>query len=148
MQPMMYGVMGLIFGLGLLVSGMTDPSRVLAFLDVAGDWSPLLMLVMASAIATALPAYSYYKRRGMLLSGNTRPLPETRTITRPLIIGSAIFGIGWGLSGICPGPAVVLVGNGNLQGIIFTVGMVAGIVGHAFFEKRMLRNKSSSENVL
>ena len=96
----------------------------------------------------ALPAYSYYKRRGMLLSGNTLALPETRTITRPLIIGSAIFGIGWGLSGICPGPAVVLVGNGNLQGIIFTVGMVAGIVGHAFFEKRMLRNKSSSENVL
>jgi uncharacterized membrane protein YedE/YeeE len=75
------------------------------------------------------------------LSGNTLPLPETRTITRPLIIGSGIFGIGWGLSGICPGPAVVLVGSGNLQGIIFTIGMVAGIVAHAFFEKRVLGNK-------
>lgn len=147
MQPVMCGIAGLIFGLGLMISGMTDPSRVLAFLDVAGDWNPLLALVMASAIAVALPAYSYYKRRGMLLGGNTLPLPETRTITRPLIIGSAIFGVGWGFSGICPGPAVVLVGSGNLQGIIFTIGMVAGIVAHAFFEKRVLGNKPVPEDV-
>ena len=96
----------------------------------------------------ALPAYSYYKRRGMLLSGNTLALPETRTITRPLMIGSVIFGISWGLSGICPGPAVVLVGNGNLEDVIFTIGMVAGIIGHAFFKNRVLRKKSSSENAL
>ena len=130
-----------------MISGMTDPSRVLAFLDFAGDWNPLLALVMAAAIAVALPAYSYYKRRGVLLSGHTLPLPETRTITRPLVIGSAIFGVGWGLSGICPGPAVVLVGSGSLQGIIFTVGMIAGIITHAFFEKRVRGNKAVSEDV-
>ena len=147
MQPLICGVVGLLFGLGLIISGMTDPNRVLAFLDVAGDWSPLLILVMASAIAIALPAYSYYKRRGVLFNGITHPLPETRTITRSLVIGSSIFGIGWGLSGICPGPAVVLVGSGNLQGIIFTVGMVAGIVGHAFFESRVMHKKSPRQKV-
>ena len=147
MQPVLCGIVGLIFGLGLIVSGMTDPSRVLAFLDFAGDWDPVLALVMASAIAVALPAYSYYKRHGMLMGGNAHALPETRTITRSLIAGSAIFGIGWGLSGICPGPAVVLVGNGSLPGIIFTVGMVAGIVGHAVLEKRMPRAQSSAEDV-
>lgn len=145
MQSIVCLAAGLIFGLGLIISGMVDPGRVLAFLDIAGDWNPTLALVMASAIAVALPAYSYYKRRGMLFSGSQPALPETRTITRSLVTGSALFGVGWGLSGICPGPAVVLVGDGNLQGIIFTAGMVAGIVAYGFFEKSLASDKAKPD---
>ncbi|MDX1252611.1 MAG: YeeE/YedE family protein [Gammaproteobacteria bacterium] len=136
MQAIIGLAAGLLFGLGLIISGMTDPSRVIAFLDVADAWNPSLAFVMASAIAVALPAFSLYKRRGALVGQDKHhPLPDTRIINRELVAGNALFGIGWGLCGICPGPAVVLVGHGSASGLIFTAAMIAGMLAYAWYEK-------------
>lgn len=136
MQAIIGLATGLLFGLGLIISGMTDPARVIAFLDVAGAWNPSLAFVMAAAIAVALPAFGLYKRRGALSGPDKHhALPDTRTINRELVAGSALFGIGWGLCGICPGPAVVLVGHGSMSGLIFTAAMIAGMLTYAWYER-------------
>jgi uncharacterized membrane protein YedE/YeeE len=117
---------GIVFGSGLMLSGMTNPANVLAFLDVTGDWHPALMFTMAAAIAVALPAYAIARRRGRSLRGDPIGGPEYR-IDGPLLVGSAIFGVGWGLSGICPGPGLILLSSGSLNAVIFVGGVVAGI---------------------
>ena len=113
MRPVLSAVValgfGLMFGIGLIVSGMTDPANVKAFLDVAGAWRPALAFVMGAAVLVALPIFQWTRRRGKALTADTLEAPP-RTIDAPLLIGAAIFGIGWGLSGICPGPAVVWLG--------------------------------------
>jgi uncharacterized membrane protein YedE/YeeE len=116
---------GLIFGTGLVLSGMVDPDRVKAFLDVAGAWNPALALVMIGAIAIAAPAFRIARRRRSLF-GDEIKLPETKTIDARLIIGAGIFGLGWGLSGICPGPGVVLLGFGARGAFVFVLALVAG----------------------
>lgn len=119
---------GLIFGLGLLVSGMSDPSKVLAFLDLAGAWDPSLMLVMGGAIGIAFFAFRFAGKRPLSLLGDKMHLPTATRIDRPLILGSLIFGVGWGLAGICPGPAFVLLGRGSAPALIFAVALLAGMV--------------------
>ena len=121
------GLFGLIFGIGLVISGMTDPNRILAFLDVAGDWDPSLALVMVAAIAVALPAYAFARRTKTTALGNAIDLPDrSRPITPGLLLGAALFGVGWGLSGLCPGPAIVLLSTAQLKAISF---FGAGAIG-------------------
>lgn len=104
---------GLLFGLGLLLAGMADPAKVQAFLDLGGAWDPSLMLVMGSAVGVSAIAYAWVKRRQLTVFGAQLQLPQGRTIDRRLIAGSLLFGIGWGLAGICPGPGLVLLAQGK-----------------------------------
>ncbi len=127
---------GFVFGLGLLVSGMVNPAKVLAFLDLAGAWDPSLALVMAGAIAVAAAAFAFAKKRTRTLLGAPVLLPTPRRIDRRLILGSLVFGVGWGLAGICPGPALVLAGTGSVKGIVFLGAVIAGNGVFEFFEKR------------
>jgi uncharacterized membrane protein YedE/YeeE len=118
---------GLLFGLGLIVSGMANPGKVLGFLDLAGAWDPSLALVMAGAIATALPAFMLAQRRGTTLRGEPLQLPTARTIDRRLLGGSLLFGIGWGVAGFCPGPGLVALGMGEAKALAFVAAMLAGM---------------------
>jgi len=118
---------GLLFGLGLLVSGMTNPAKVLGFLDAAGAWDPSLALVMVSAIAVAAPAFAIAGMRRRSLLGAPMQLPDTGLIDRRLVIGSVVFGAGWGLAGFCPGPALVAAGLGEAKAILFVLAMLAGM---------------------
>ena len=132
-------VVGLIFGLGLIVSGMGNPAKVLSFLDLAGMWDPSLMLVMGGAIAIGIVAFSTVGRRSASLLGTPILLPTARHIDPPLVVGSAIFGIGWGLAGICPGPGFILLGSGTAKGLVFIAALLAGM---ALFELRQRRQQS------
>lgn len=127
---------GLIFGLGLIVSGMGNPAKVLGFLDLAGAWDPSLALVMAGAIAVGLVAFAVAGRRSRSLLGLPMQLPTARQIDRRLIGGSLTFGVGWGLAGICPGPAIVLLGAGMLKGALFVSAMLAGMALFELLERR------------
>ncbi|MFD1624723.1 DUF6691 family protein [Azospirillum griseum] len=126
MRSLSAGLFGLLFGLGLILSGMTDPARVLAFLDLAGAWDPTLALVMIGAIAVAAPAFAIVRRRPTAWLGDPIALPDRQRIDAPLIGGSALFGVGWGLAGICPGPALVLLGADAPAIALFIVALLAG----------------------
>jgi uncharacterized membrane protein YedE/YeeE len=116
---------GLLFAVGLGVSGMTHPSKVLAFLDFAGDWDPSLALVMGSGVLVNLVAFRWAERRGAPLFANTFSLPDRTAIDAPLVGGAALFGAGWGLGGFCPGPAIVSVVTGATPVVAFVVAMLA-----------------------
>lgn len=118
---------GLIFGLGLVISGMANPAKVLNFLDVAGHWDPSLAFVMAGAIAVTATGYRFVLRRPKPLLEDTFHLPGRSTIDRPLVIGSAIFGLGWGLFGFCPGPAITSLGLAATGTLVFVPAMLIGI---------------------
>jgi len=127
------GSSGVLFGIGLLASGMTDPGKVQAFLDVTGAWDPSLAFVMGGAMAVAALGFAWAKRRGRTWSGVAPQLPGTRLIDGKLIAGGLLFGAGWGLAGFCPGPALVMVaglGDGWVQALWFTAAMLAGMLGH------------------
>ena len=117
---------GVLFALGLVVSGMTTPRTITAFLDVTGDWDPTLAFVMASAIGVHAPFAWLARRRHRPLLDTKYHLPETQRIDIPLVGGSILFGIGWGLSGYCPGPALVSLGGGSLGVIVFVAAVVGG----------------------
>ena len=119
---------GLLLGLGLIVSGMADPAKVLGFLDLAGQWDPSLALVMGGAIAIGLPAFTLARKRQRTLLGEPMQLPTARTIDRRLVLGSLLFGIGWGIAGICPGPALVLLGMASGKGLAFVLAMLVGML--------------------
>ena len=127
---------GLVFGLGLIVSGMADPAKVLGFLDITGHWDPSLAFVMGGAIAVGMVAFALAGRRTSSLLGAPMHLPSKRTIDRRLLLGSALFGLGWGIAGLCPGPALVSLGMGQLKGLVFVVAMLAGMGVFEFFERR------------
>ena len=127
---------GLIFGLGLLISGMANPQKVLGFLDITGLWDPSLILVMAGAILAALLPFQWAKNQSRSLLGQTMQLPDKTQIDRPLIVGSLLFGIGWGLAGICPGPAIVLLGFKQINAIYFVLAMLAGMWIFQILQKR------------
>jgi uncharacterized membrane protein YedE/YeeE len=119
---------GLVFGAGLLLSGMTNPAKVLGFLDLFGRWDPSLALVMMGAIGAALPAFALAKKRTQSLLGTPMLLPVRRDIDRPLVLGALLFGAGWGLAGLCPGPAITALGAGRLEAAVFVAAMVAGML--------------------
>jgi len=121
---------GLLFGLGLIGSGMTNPAKVKGFLDVAGAWVPSLALVMAGAIAVGAFAFAAAKRRTTSWSGERIELPSSTLIDRRLVIGGMLFGAGWGIAGFCPGPALVAMGGGLGAAWIFGVAMLAGMLVH------------------
>jgi uncharacterized membrane protein YedE/YeeE len=127
---------GLVFGIGLLLSGMADPAKVLGFLDLAGDWDPSLALVMAGAIAVAAAGFAVARRRAKSLLGAPIQLPAKRTVDRRLIVGSTMFGAGWGLAGFCPGPAFVALGMGEAKAIVFVLSMLTGMGLFVLFESR------------
>jgi len=118
---------GLIFGIGLILAGMANPAKVLAFLDLAGLWDPSLGLVMGGAIAVGLIAFTLAKKRNLSYLGFSIQLPTNRIIDKRLVLGSLAFGIGWGLVGICPAPAFVLLGVGGIKATIFVIAMVVGM---------------------
>jgi hypothetical protein len=117
---------GALFGLGLAVSGMTDPDKVLNFLDVAGRWDPSLALVMGGALAVTLPGYAWVRRRGRAACGDALQLPSATRVDARLVVGSALFGIGWGVAGYCPGPALANLAHGSAEAIVFVAAMLAG----------------------
>jgi len=126
---------GLVFGVGLIVSGMANPRKVLGFLDLAGRWDPSLAFVMAGAIGVAVFAFAWAKRRTRSLLGLPIQWPAARTITVRLVAGSAVFGIGWGLAGFCPGPAIVSIGLGSVKGIAFVGAMLVGMAAFEGIER-------------
>lgn len=118
---------GLIFGAGLLLSGMANPDKVLSFLDLAGNWDPSLALVMGGAIAVGLVAFGYIKTRSQSLLGEPLHLPTKKSVDKRLVLGSLGFGVGWGLAGFCPGPALVALGAGELKAVVFVAAMLVGM---------------------
>jgi uncharacterized protein len=119
--------LGVLFGIGLLMSGMSDPGKVLGFLDLAGGWDPSLALVMAGAIAVGFVGFRFAGNRASSLLGLPMRLPAAGAIDRRLVLGSLVFGAGWGLAGFCPGPALVASGMGSPQALLFTGSMLAGM---------------------
>jgi uncharacterized membrane protein YedE/YeeE len=126
---------GLIFGIGLICAGMTDPSKVIGFLDLAGNWDPSLALVMGGAILVGLFAFRCAKRCATSVLGEEMRLPTNHSIDKPLVIGSLLFGLGWGLVGFCPGPALTALGSGNGKAAIFVIAMVAGMAIFEFAQR-------------
>lgn len=136
MRILMALITGLVFGIGLIVAGMTNPAKVLGFLDLAGRWDPSLALVMAGAILVALPAFRIAARRRQSLLGEPMHLPTATRIDRRLVLGSLAFGAGWGLAGFCPGPALASLATGAVQPLIFCAAMLAGMGIFELFERR------------
>lgn len=126
---------GLIFGIGLVISGMADPAKVLSFLDVAGLWNPSLIVVMAGAIGVGFFAFLWAKSRKTTLLGGEMKLPSATKIDRRLIIGAVMFGIGWGIAGFCPGPALVGLGMGLPNALIFVAAMLAGMALYELLDR-------------
>ncbi|MFN3629129.1 MAG: DUF6691 family protein [Casimicrobiaceae bacterium] len=127
---------GLVFGVGLIASGMTNPMKVKGFLDLFGAWDPSLALVMGGAIAVGVVGFMFAKGRKTSFSGESMQLPTNTTIDGRLILGGVLFGAGWGIAGLCPGPAVAVAATGSVPVIIFTVTMLAGMVIHDRLLKR------------
>ncbi len=127
---------GLVFGLGLILSGMANPAKVLGFLDLAGPWDPSLALVMAGAIAVGLMAFAVAGKRTVSYLGAQMKLPTARHIDRRLVIGSLLFGIGWGIAGFCPGPALVALGMGTTKAAVFVAAMLLGMGVFELTERR------------
>ena len=127
MQLLLALLAGLVFGLGLIISGMTDPSKVIGFLDLAGKWDPSLAFVMGGAILVGLFAFRFAARRSRTFLGGSMQLPTARQIDRRLVLGGLLFGIGWGLAGYCPGPVLASLATGGSKPLIFVVAMLAGM---------------------
>ena len=127
---------GLLFGLGLILSGMTDPGKVIGFLDLAGPWDPSLALVMGGAILVGVFAFALAQRRTRTFLGGALHLPGASDLDRRLVLGSLVFGAGWGLAGFCPGPALVSLGAGQPEAAVFVAAMVAGMAVFELLEQR------------
>ena len=133
-------VCGLVFGLGLAISGMTQPAKVLGFLDVlgfaSGRWDPTLAFVMIGALAVAAPGYLLARRRTQPLFAPAAAWPSKREIDRPLLAGAVLFGIGWGLVGLCPGPAIANLATFSSRVLAFVVAMAVGMLALDFWRRR------------
>lgn len=131
-------ISGLLFGIGLMVSGMANPAKVLGFLDIAGRWDPSLAFVMAGAISVGSIAFLLAKRRRKSLLGLPMQIPANSFVTLRLVVGSAVFGVGWGLAGFCPGPALVALGAGFPKAWGFVAAMVGGMIVFELLERAKL----------
>ena len=118
---------GVLFGWGLILSGMSNPQKILGFLDLAGNWDPSLAFVMMGAVLVGLAGFYVVSKRTEAFFGGALHIPTRRDITKPLLIGSLIFGAGWGIAGFCPGPVLVAVGAGHLKAFVFVAAMLAGM---------------------
>jgi len=127
---------GAVFGIGLIVSGMANPAKVLGFLDLAGDWDPSLAFVMAGAIGVGVLAFAFARRRTVSLLGLKMRMPTNTALDRRLLGGSLLFGIGWGIAGFCPGPALVALGMGEQKALVFVAAMLLGMGLFELFEMR------------
>ena len=139
-------ICGLIFGWGLLISGMVQPAKVLAFLDIFGAWDPSLAVVMAAALAVSVPGFILAKRRERPFLATRSAWPTKMRVDRPLLIGSALFGVGWGLVGLCPGPALENLATLSPRVIVFVVAMAGGMMLHDFWPR--YRPRKRHEGVL
>lgn len=126
---------GLVFGFGLILSGMTNPAKIIGFLDIFGSWDPSLALVMGGAIAVTLPAFYLLQKRQKTLLNLSFSWPSREDIDTPLVVGSALFGIGWGLAGLCPGPSTVALTSGMIEIAYFFAAMLAGMTLHSLYNK-------------
>lgn len=135
---------GLVFGIGLLLSGMADPGKVVGFLDLAGAWDPSLALVMGGAILVGLFAFGMARQRAQSFLGGAMHLPTARDIDLRLIGGSVVFGIGWGLAGFCPGPALVSFGSGQDKAAVFVAAMLGGMLIYQAAERLIQRTGANS----
>ena len=126
---------GLLFGLGLILSGMTNPGKVIGFLDLFGAWDPSLAFVMGGAILVGLFAFALAKKRTTNFLGTAMQLPKSNQIDKRLVVGSLVFGAGWGLAGFCPGPGLVSMASGNLKASIFVLAMIFGMIIFEFIER-------------
>jgi uncharacterized membrane protein YedE/YeeE len=138
---------GLVFGLGLLVSGMTEPEKVLGFLDFFGAWDATLAFVMAGAVAVAAAGFALARRRSAPLFAARFSWPSRNDIDAPLVAGAALFGLGWGLAGICPGPALVNLAGLTAPIIVFVAAMVLGMFGYELWQRRGVARAPTSNAV-
>ena len=136
---------GLVFGIGLIISGMTDPSKVIGFLDLAGAWDPSLGFVMGGAILVGLVAFRFAAGRDRSLLGDAMRLPTATHIDRRLVLGGLAFGAGWGLAGYCPGPALASIASGGAKPLIFTAAMLAGMAIFAVLERVASYRKQAAQ---
>ena len=143
MQRITEFVAGLLFGLGLLLSGMSDPGKVLGFLDLLGTWDPSLALVMAGAILVGMLAFTVAKKRTMNFLGGALHLPTANQIDRRLVIGALLFGAGWGLAGFCPGPSLVSMFSGQPKAAVFVLAMVIGMLLYEAADRWIHRPRAS-----
>jgi uncharacterized membrane protein YedE/YeeE len=127
---------GLVFGVGLIVSGMADPAKVLGFLDLRGAWDPSLAFVMAGDIAVGALAFAVARKRTVSFLGAMMKLPTSRDIDGRLVMGSVVFGIGWGVAGFCPGPGLVALGMGEVKALVFVSAMLVGMGAFEWLERR------------
>ncbi len=152
MQILTSLITGLVFGIGLIVSGMADPVKVLGFLDLAGRWDPSLALVMAGAIGVGALAFAIAGRRTTSLIGLDMKLPTSRELDRRLLAGSVVFGVGWGVAGFCPGPGLVALGMGETKALIFVAAMIAGMGLFEVIERRrqagLLQSSQSAQSAV
>ncbi|SIQ51600.1 hypothetical protein SAMN05880582_1025 [Rhizobium sp. RU20A] len=127
---------GLLFGAGLVISDMVNPARVLAFLDVTGAWDPSLAFVMGGALIPSSIAYAIKRNRTRPVFDTTFHVPTSRVIDRPLVGGAILFGLGWGLVGLCPGPAIASLATGRWEAVLFTAAMLAGMAAYRMATSR------------
>jgi len=130
---------GTLFGLGLAISGMVNPAKVIGFLDFAGDWDPTLAFAFAGALLVAIPAFRFILRRRHPVLADDFDLPTKKVVDGRLLGGAALFGIGWGLAGFCPGPAVTALASGLLPVFVFVASMVAGMAMYKWSPSVLLR---------
>ncbi len=135
MQTLLSALCGIVFGVGLAVSGMTNPAKVLAFLDVFGRWDPTLACVMGGALAVSAAGFAVARRRPHPWLTSTFAIPSRRDLDPRLVGGAALFGVGWGLVGICPGPALANLSRGSGEAFLFVGAMLAGVVLHRFWTR-------------
>ncbi len=136
-QRLVFLVTGLLFGLGLVISGMVLPEKVIGFLDVTGQWDPSLAFVMGGAIAVHLPLVRWVQKRNVSIFGDALQLSKRKDIDWKLVVGAALFGIGWGIVGVCPGPGIVNLVTLSPGAIAFVLAMLAAMVAEQFFERKI-----------
>lgn len=137
-------VVGLLFGIGLILSGMVDPGKVIGFLDLAGPWDPSLAFVMGGAIGVGVFAFAVAQKRTTSFLGDVMRLPTASAIDRRLVVGGLLFGVGWGLAGFCPGPALVSLGAGQPKAAVFVIAMLAGMAVFELLEWLRLRRTAGA----